>query len=69
MKREHAVEEGGRGSFLTKSPSYYKEEGGAFNFLGFHFSLGIERARAIKIYKATVLDDAHFIIGALRVFF
>ena len=30
---------------------------------------GDGKARAIKIYKATALDDAHFIIGALRVFF
>ena len=33
-----------------------KKEGGDFKFLGFHFPR-MERARSIKIYKATVVDD------------
>ena len=42
-------------------------------FSEFHFPLSPTikgwNARSIKKYKATSLDDAHFIIGALRVFF
>ena len=41
-----------------------------FSEFHFHLSPTIKgwNARSIKKYKATSLDDAHFIIGALRVF-
>ena len=47
------------------------EHGGVFNFFRISFPPTVKgwNACSIKNYKATSLDDAHFIIGALRVFF
>jgi len=56
---------------LGKRERRKKKEGGVFNFFRISFPPTVKgwNARSIKNYKATSLDDAHFIIGALRVFF
>ena len=69
---EKRVEEfvGGSFGYMLNAQGKKGSEKRAFLIFGFFFSrLVLKNARLIKNYKTTCLDDAHFIISALRGFF
>lgn len=69
--KQQSMSGGGRKELPGQEGKEKKKEGGIFNFFRISFPPTVKgwNARSIKNYKATSLDDAHFIIGALRVFF